>query len=444
MGRFSIPLLVLLAFSTALTAGDIVLRSSVQPEKAWVGQRVILQIDVLGSDGWTQITRFDDIEISGAYLMRTDSQGTRLQETIDGTSYSGQRYEFSVYPQAAGAIEIPVIGVEVTTRAAGIDSGASVQRAQTPAVTILSNVPAGAENIQGLVSTTQLTAKQNWRSPDEILEVGDALERTISLQAVDVSGMAFTPLAHEDIPGVGSYPAQPAVNDTSARGSLSGSRTEVVTYVFEQSGEVQIPDIKFSWWNLANNKLEQVVLPGRIIQVVAGAGGVSGASMLALDQLQRNYPVWLLIMLLLLVSILYFFRKTLKRHWVTWRVIREESEKAYFQLAVKSIRSKNSAAALRNIMRWLDRINDARDPARLDAFINRYSDTRSKEIVDQLLHGMAVDEQLSDPAKLLDVLSTARRNWQQARKQRQFDANVLPGLNPELALAKTRSESDAA
>lgn len=432
MGRFSILLvLVLLEFSSTLAAGDIVLRSSVQPEKAWVGQRVILQIDVLGSDGWTQITRFDDIKIPGAYLMRTDSQGTRLQETIDGTSYSGQRYEFSIYPQVAGAIEIPVIGVEVTSRAAGVDTGASVQQAQAPAVIILSNVPAGAENIRGLVSTTQLTAEQNWQSLDETPEVGDALERTVSLQAVDVSGMAFTPLKHEDILGVGSYPAQPAVQDSSTRGSLNGSRTEVVTYVFEQAGEVQIPDIEFSWWNLADNKLEHVALPGRLVSVVAGVGGVSGAGTLPLKQLKKRYLVPLVIMFLLLVYVLYFFRKALVERWVTWRIARKESEEGYFQLVVKSVHSKKSAAALRDIMRWLDRINDASYPARLDVFISRYGDTRAKVVVDQLLHSVAVGEQLSYPAKLLDVLSTARRNWQQTRKQRQFDANALPTLNPD-------------
>jgi hypothetical protein len=432
MGRFSILLvLVLLKFSSALAAGDIVLRSSVQPEKAWLGQRVILQIDVLGSDGWTQITRFDDIEIPGAYLMRTDSQGTRLQETIDGISYSGQRYEFSIYPQAAGAIEIPVIGVELTTRPAAVDTGASVRQAQAPAVTILSKVPAGAENIRGLVSTTQLTAGQNWQSPDETPEVGDALQRTVSLQAVDISGMAFTPLEHEDIAGVGIYPAQPTVQDTSNRGSLNGSRTEVVTYVFEQSGEVQIPDIEFSWWNLADSKLEHVVLPGRLVRVVAGAGSASGARTLPLKQLEKSYLVPLVIMFLLLVYVLYFFRKALLKRWVTWRVARKESEKGYFQRVVKSIRSEQPAAALRNIMRWLDQINDARDPAQLDVFVSRYGDTRAKKAVDQLLHSVAVNEQLADPAQLLDVLSTTRRNWRQARKQRLLSFKVLPGLNPE-------------
>ena len=421
---------MLLEFSSALAAGDIVLRSSVQPEKAWLGQRVILQIDVLGSDGWTQITRFDDIEIPGAYLMRTDSQGTRLQETIDGTSYSGQRYEFSIYPQAAGVIEIPVTGVEVTTRAAGGDTGASVQQAHAPAVTLLSNIPAGAENIRGLVSTTQLTAEQTWQSPDETPEVGDALQRTVSLQAVDVSGMAFTPLEHEDIPGVGIYPAQPTVEDTSNRGSLNGSRTEVVTYVFEQSGEVQIPDIEFSWWNLADSKLEHVVLPGHLIRVAAGAGSVSGAA-LPVSQLKKRYLVPLVIMLLLLVYVLYFFRKALVKRWVAWRVARKESEKVYFQLVVKSIRSKKSAAALRSIMRWLDRINDVSDPAQLDVFVSRYGDTRAKKVVDQLLHSVAVNEQLADPAQLLDVLSTTRRNWRQARKQRLLSFKALPELNPE-------------
>ena len=422
---------MLLKCSSALAAGDIVLRISVQPEKAWLGQRVILQIDVLGSDGWTQITRFDDIEIPGAYLMRTDSQGSRLQETIDGTSYSGQRYEFSIYPQAAGAIEIPAISVEITTRAMGVDADTSVRQAQAPAVTILSNIPAGAENIRGLVSTTQLTAEQTWQSADGNPEVGEALQRTVSLQAVDVSGMAFTPWAHEDIPGVGIYPAQPTVEDTSNRGSLNGSRTEVVTYVFQQSGEVQIPDIEFSWWNLADSKLEHVVLPGHLIRVAAGAGSASGAATLPEKQLKKRYLVPLVIMLLLLAYVLYFFRKALAKRWVTWRVARKESEKGYFQLVVKSIRSKKSAAALRNIMRWLDRINDASDPAQLDVFISRYGDTRAKKVVDQLLHSVAVNEQLADPAQLLDVLSTTRRNWRQARKQRLLSFKVLPGLNPE-------------
>ena len=44
----------------------------------------------------------------------------------------------------------------------------------------------------------------------------------------------------------GYTPGTAYSTDTSNRGSLNGSRTEVVTYVFEQPGEVQIPDIEIS------------------------------------------------------------------------------------------------------------------------------------------------------------------------------------------------------
>jgi hypothetical protein len=96
----------------------------------------------------------------------------------------------------------------------------------------------------------------------------------------------------------------------------------------------------------------------------------------------------------------------------------------------KSIRSKKSDRALRSIMRWLDRINNTSDPAQLDDFINRYGDAGAREVVNQLLQCVAVNERLSDPTQLLDVLSAARKNWQQASERRQFSVNALPALNP--------------
>ena len=98
-------MLLSLLCPVASGAGDVVLRTAVEPAEAWVGQRVVLQIDVLGEDGWAQISRFGDMDLPGAYLVRTDSQGARLQDTIDGVSYTGQRYEVSIYPQLAGVIE---------------------------------------------------------------------------------------------------------------------------------------------------------------------------------------------------------------------------------------------------------------------------------------------------------------------------------------------------
>ena len=130
--RTVVTLLMLASLFTpvAYSAGDIVLRAATEPAEAWVGQRVVLQVDVLGEGGWAQITRFGEVDIPGAYLIRTDSQGTRLQETIDGVSYTGQRYEVSVYPQKAGTIEVPPVPVEVTIKTWGAGASQTAQQSR--------------------------------------------------------------------------------------------------------------------------------------------------------------------------------------------------------------------------------------------------------------------------------------------------------------------------
>ena len=126
------------------------------------------------------------------------------------------------YPQVAGPVEVPAIPVEVTTKGWGPNTDEKVEQASTPAVTILSKIPPGAGNVRGLVSSPRLMAEQEWMPSNKELKVGNALERTVTLQADDISAMSFMPLQHDVIPGVGTYPAEPDLKDTADRGSLTG------------------------------------------------------------------------------------------------------------------------------------------------------------------------------------------------------------------------------
>ena len=62
-----LAVLVLLGGSSE-AAEDVVLRISTEPQQAWVGQRVRLNIEVLGADGWAQIPDLPTVEVPGAYL----------------------------------------------------------------------------------------------------------------------------------------------------------------------------------------------------------------------------------------------------------------------------------------------------------------------------------------------------------------------------------------
>ena len=139
--RYPLPRLLLalglcLALAPSLSAADegVILRASIEPQTGiWVGQQVRLLIDVLARDGWAQIRKFHPFEVSGASVLQVESQGTRLTDTVSGTTWTGQHYAWLVFPQRAGAIAIPPIVVDVETKDLATQEVTPVPDQKTPA-----------------------------------------------------------------------------------------------------------------------------------------------------------------------------------------------------------------------------------------------------------------------------------------------------------------------
>ena len=247
----TLPLTGICADNDGVADSDILIRTAIKPPaNIVVGQRVILQVDVLAADGWAQLKNVRDFSVDGAQVVRYASQGTRLNETIQGRAFSGQRYDLSLFPWHDGTINVPSIPVEVEVSRWGSTDGKGSQRLQTPQVAFEVNTPPGAEGIQGLISTPELRALQQWVPEQQKFKVGEAIKRTIELSGRDISGMAFTPLRFDATEMVSVYAAQPRVDDRFERGTLSGTRVETVTYVFTMEGTVELPEIVVPWWDI--------------------------------------------------------------------------------------------------------------------------------------------------------------------------------------------------
>ena len=397
---------------SVFAAEEIILRTAVTPEDAWVGQKVVLHVDVLGKDGWAQLRKVTDAEVDGAYLLRLESQGTRLSETIDGDSYTGQRYEFMLFAQRDGKITVPPVLVDVEVKTWGADAGTRIERMSLPLVEFVARTPPGAEGIRGLISTSNLTASQDWDPETDSPVVGDAIKRRITLRAADVSGMAFAPTLHNEMENLGIYPGEPTVEDKFARGDLTGTRVETVTYVVERAGDFELPGVELSWWNIDTQELQHIVLPGLTLQVTGGS---------AVASLPNERSSWsALIPLLFVVVALLVLGGRLLAGWTAWRQARSETEAAYFRRIRRSARTGDKNAVLSDTMRWLDRINDDSQAARLDLFLKKYGDSGA---------GVAVlDDSESGTMAFLSSLAVARKRWQQAQRGAE-SGNLLPDLN---------------
>lgn len=417
-------ILVFLVTTPVFAQKDVFIRTTVTPDEVWVGQKAVMHIDVLAQNGWAQIKKKGDMKIKGAYMLRVETQGTRLNETIDGDTYTGQRYELLIFPQVGGTIKIPPLPVDVQVKAWGADSETKVRQMSTQGVALNVKIPPGAKNIKGLISSTELTVGQTWEPDAESAKAGDAITRIITLKALDVSGMAFTPLEFQKIAGVGVYPGQPDVSDTTDRGTLTGKRIEKVTYVFEQSGKFQIPEIEFVWWDSQNTELKRIELPGKKLKI-------TGPPAIGKMTQKKSVPVWLMTLcaIILALVISFILRGRLRHLKVSWKKRREEREIVYFRNVTKAAHSGDAKKTLRETMRWLDRINPDKGLARLDLFLNAHGDDVAKKDITHFMNCMQSDDPIPHAPALINSLKRARRHWKQSSKKEKRAEKMLPELN---------------
>jgi len=419
---FLIVLMVLLGSAGKLCAAEqVVVRLTSEPENPWIGQQVIVYLDLLGRDGWAQLHKIDYREVDGGYLKRFETQGTRLQETIAGESYSGQRYEYMFFPQRAGELVLASMAIDVEIKGWGADAKEEIVTMSTPPLALKVRPVEGVETGEPVISTTEFSIIQKWEPEATEFAAGDALTRTIEFSAAGVSGMVFQPVTQQPIEGIGIYPSSPAVDDVYSRGDLSGRRVETFTYVMEQAGSHRLEDSSFVWWNIKDEVLETVTLEGRTFSVEAAtAAAVSGQKRSTAAYFKYGGAA------LLLLAFFFLLRLPVKRSYQRWAERRRASEKHLFKAVTKNAADHDDIAFLNALMHWLDTITEDNRPARLDLFLSRYGSDDAQKACAELTTAAGTPESGAKIEAFLVALKQARSNFLTVQKKKQRAEQLLP------------------
>ncbi len=426
----------LLLLPMAVHAEDpVIVRTSITPDSnIWVGQQVVLQLDILALDGWADSRRLPEFDLPGAYLLRVESQGTRLSETISAGSYSGQRHEWLLFPQRGGEFRISPTEIEIKLKTFGTEASEQSVSLKTEALEFAVGVPPGAEQIEGLISTTELTANQSWEPEQFTLRAGDGIKRTISFKAANVSGMAFTPLKSETVANVAIYPGEPDVADEINRGTLDyGKRVETFTYVPAKAGEYDIPDITVSWWDIKNNILHKETLEGISLNVSkAPAGSGRGVADSTAAGRYSNW-IYLLPLAAFLIALYFLWRERVRPAWKRYQAVCENSEPAWFNRFTKTARTGKLDETMTALMQWLDRLQLAQRPARLRQFIEEFGDDPGRRQTEKFIAAFSGQDDVGwNAGELITAMEAARSNYLDCLKTSGEQRHIrhLQPLNP--------------
>ena len=393
-----------------------------------VGQKITLVIEVLSETHFSGSTRFALPDIPGAVFYKPEERAVVSSKIIDGTSYSIQRHEFAFYPQRPGSFEIPAFDVRYGI-ASQIGKKPTAHTRPTTSIKITAAMPPGGEKLHSLISTTNLKVTEIW-SPEikDSFIAGNAIKRHITFRASDMPGMVFPSIHTPEVDGLKIYRARAVINDKLNRGSLTGERSDTITYVCQQPGHYELPAIAIHWWDLYQKKLKVITLPTVTFEVTPSPYQKTtreDSSVSALDP--STWIGWkaitaTLFFLLCAGGALYRFRRPIKQRLAHWQHQRKESESAYFKKITPDL---SPAEMLNAITRWL--AHTAQPHITLTDWAQTRNNPELIQHVEKLQRAVISKDPTFDASALISSLKNERAAASTSNLSKQ---NPLHPLNP--------------
>lgn len=258
----------LLIFITVAEAAAPLVRERLEPAgaKVKVGEPARIVVDVLTPTWFLAPPKLPMIEVADA-LMLFEERGANLNESIGGAPFAGIQREYLVYPMRPGRIEVPPIEVIIVS---AIDAKPSAPtRLSTRPLSFLAEVPAGAGGLDRFVAARRLLVRQALEPQAKGLVVGDALHRTLTIDAEEAFAMMLPQIAVAPIDGIAIYADPPRVEERAGeRGApRTARRVESFTYRFERAGDYELPGIEASWWDIGSRQVRKATAPPIVLHV---------------------------------------------------------------------------------------------------------------------------------------------------------------------------------
>jgi len=419
IGLFVSALVCLLWGEWGTAQESLRVRAAVSPEKCFVGQKFLLTIDVMTTEFFTGQPAIQIPKIAAVALLPDPLSKGPLTDTIQGTTYSGVSFHFVGFPLKPGQIEIPPC---LITTFQNDDQGRRLEKHPIMIPCQLEAIlPPGAEELSSLICTPKLETTISWDPPlsmDHVsVKLGDALTRTVTLTAPDVLGMVLPPLPQVSLSGLRAYPAPAIVKDDLHEEDLVGKRVETVTYVCQQPGHYELPEILIPWYDTRNHLLRQAKIPRLIIDVTAPPVAAASPSSSAHG---KGTTFWLAFMgsVLALNGMALVLRKRL-------HVFARSREQLLFSAVGQACHSNRPRDAAQAILKWIAELGI--DPG-ASPFASLSANTSSPKLTCEL---QCLDEATIAPdsdwqgGPLWHELKQIRRK----RRQPRFHSMELPQLN---------------
>ena len=372
--KYALIILFLLPGLGAIGQGHIFSRVNVNQAAVYVGQPVEVTVSVFTPTWFTSGVDPGNIKVNGAFTIYFRSVSST--ERINGKTYAGVNMTFNVFPYEDGNVVFPSLEIKVESPDEGSSKGIRRLVKTTSKNIAVKPVPPSYSMDDWLVSSG-VSVRDRWSGDRGSVRVGDVLERTIFREVQGSVAELIPPITWDSVKGVSTYPSRADVKNNKTRTSISATRTDGIKYLFEEEGEIEIPEITVMWWNPGSGTMQKRTLKKVTISVAPNPdlGMLKSIrdslslvkATLEEEELQAEKTsilglspwqlVGLVLILLLVIWLSARIYTPLKKAFLKQREQYKNSEKYYFRKYLKAAKQKNGSLAQQALYRWIDQLH---------------------------------------------------------------------------------------
>ncbi len=314
-----------------------------------VTQQVRLLIEISTRTWFTEGTRIGSVELSDAVVQQAGQFATNFTRHEEGLTWSVQQWTFFLYPMKEKTYQVP--GTIVAASIADGEGQTLSGEVRTRPVLFRAVMPEEMRNREDWVATTRLAVRERYSVQTDTQDVGDAIKRTIEIEADGLPAMMLPVLPHKAVPGLAIYEDPPRMIDDVNRGERVGRRVEHITYLVERQGAYRIPARVYSWFNINTGQREEIKLPEKLLATHGFDAQLSSAE----EPLREEpAPLWPLVLVLGAGSFL-FVASMLFRHRKKKLTSGSKPLEAALRRALKkAAKAGKDEEAVRILYQWLD------------------------------------------------------------------------------------------
>ncbi len=258
---------------------DLTLTATVTNAKPYKNEPLIYKVKLIAKKSIANIN-MEKMNIENA-IMESNGEPKAYNSVIDGVNVGIVEFEFLITPLKAGSLKIPSVaiqGVFPIQNSRGYDDrdlfammrGYDQLKPFALATNeIVLDVQAPVAGLDSWLPAKSLKLEELW-NPSQTIQAGEPISRGFRISAEGIKSNqlpSLIDLLPKDI-NYKIYSDKPESIDENKDGILKSSRIEHYTIIPQNAGELTLPELSVTWWNLIKNEKAVTTIPARTLEVL--------------------------------------------------------------------------------------------------------------------------------------------------------------------------------